>query len=60
MNEKPVIKVNIQFGDGRHDMVDALASEGYPVWVEEIREFNKDSTFFLCFINEKQGGENNE
>lgn len=45
------IRLNIQYGDDRSKMVQALANSGYAVWVEEEerRAFQSFKRHYVCF-----------
>lgn len=54
MNKKNVVKLKIKMGCEQHReaMVQALAGEGYCVWIEE-KERAETTDYFVCFIPSK-------
>ena len=55
---KEIIRVKIQGPDDRNQMVNALAHNGYKVWVEKKRKFPYEDDFFVCFEQFQPGWEN--
>jgi hypothetical protein len=48
-----IIKLNINYGSDREDMIRSLANAGYPVYVEESKDI-LGTKYFVCFCLPKE------
>lgn len=50
-----IVKLNIQCYEGRCDMVNGLANNGYKTWIEKVKgSYSEGTKFFVCFEYEPE------